>query len=325
MHPAQDFRVYMKTPKAQACVRSTFDYLHRSYPPESTMSVGEGLYSGLKLPLSTNIHRLLGIYLQVGAKLRLVNCFCALRFKPRGFTDSQIAVLAMFFKLRVVCAERPDHILNGDKGLWAVPVLEAHNAPMPWPKVCSELASSFWDHDVTPFTVLIQLMDNVVKEMHISAHARANKRKHVPGLAFNILAELESEHPTPMFLSRMILDAQIPLRMAFANKVERAGDDGDFHLPAALREMLLDDAVLLCITKVSKRNHLFAVANIPKRLYDEGQDRRQNLFACCVIKLSSKEQQDKEWDACLDLGIVHFVFGKQPNFYDLLGAAIQTI
>jgi hypothetical protein len=288
------------------------------------MKVGEGLYSGLKLPLSTNIHRLLAIYAEVGAKLRLVAEQCTSRFKPLGFTDSQIKVISMFFKLRVVSAQRPDHILNGAKGLWAVPVHEPDNAQMPWPEVCSKLASSLWVHDVTPFTVLIQLMHNVVKEMHTPGFASnmlTEAELETPGfLATKILSELESQHSTHKFLSRMILDAQIPVRMAFANKVERAGDEGDFHLPAALREMFLDDAVLLHIVKVSKCNYLFEVANIPKRLYDESQ---RGIFACCVIQLSSKEHSDKYWDTCLDLGIVHFVFGKQPNFNTLLREGIQ--
>ena len=309
---SRDLCVYLKTPAARARVLSTFNYLHGSYPPESTMTNGEGLYSGLKLSLGANIQRLIGIYAEVGAKLRLIKMQCILRFKPLGFTDSQLDVISMFYKLRVVCAERPDQILNGKDGLWAVPVYEPDNAQMPWPEVCSKLASSLWVHDVTPFTVLIQLMHNVVREMHAA-------REIPPGFATQILNELESEHSTHRLLSRMVIDAQIPVRMAFAHKVERAGDEGDFYLPAALREMFLDDAVLLRIVKVSKCNHVFEVANMPKRLYER---RPGDLFACCVIKLASKEHQDKEWDTCLDLGIVHFVFGKQHNFDNLLRAVM---
>jgi len=113
----EDLCIYMKTPEAHARVRSTFQYLHNSYPPESTMTDGEGMYSGLKLSLIANMQRLIDLYQEVGAKLRLVKKQCDLRFKPLGFTDSQIAVIAMFYKLRVVCAERPDHIFERRKGL----------------------------------------------------------------------------------------------------------------------------------------------------------------------------------------------------------------
>jgi len=221
----RDLCAYLKTPESRARVASTFNYLHATYPPESTMAGGEGLYSGLKLSLDANLNRLIALYAEVGSKLRMVETQSRLRFKPLGFTDSQIKVMAFFYKLRVVFAERPDDILHGKEGLWAVPVDEPDNAQMPWAEVCSKLSSSVWIHDVAPFTVLSHVMHNAVREMH-----------YEPDLATKTLQDLECKDSTHRLVSRMVLDAQIPIRATFAFKVERVGEDGDFFLPAALRD-----------------------------------------------------------------------------------------
>jgi len=309
MKQSRDLCAYLRSPESRARVASTFNYLHAAYPPESTMAGGEGLYSGLKLPLDANLDRLITLYKEVGTKLRMVETQSRLRFKPLGFTDSQIKVMAFFYKLRVVFAERPDDILHGKEGLWALPVDEPDNAQMPWPEVCSKLSSSAWVHDVAPFTVLSHLMHNVVKEMH-----------YAPGIATRVLQELESEDSTHRLLSRMVLDAQIPIRSTFAFKVERVGEDGDFFLPATLRDEMLDGAVLLRILTVAKVNHLFEFTCMPKRLYDRHPS---DQFACCLIELSNKGQHD-QWETCIDLGVAHFVFGKQPNFNDLLRAGVEA-
>lgn len=311
MNHKGDLCAYLKTPDSHAQVCSIFNYLHATYPPESTMTAGEGLYSGLKYTLGANIARLNTLYAEVGAKLRMVKTQADVHFEPLGFTDSQIKVLAFYYKLCVVYSERPDDILYGKDGLWALEVDEPEDAKVPWPEVCSRLSSSPWIHDVAPFTVLSHLMCNVVKEMH---HGHR-------GLATNILNELESEDSTHKLLTRMVLDAQIPIRVTFAHKIERAGDEADFYLPASLRDELLDGAVLSRIVKLSKFNALFRVACMPKRLYNLHPG---DLFAYCIIEPSSKGPHDQPWETCIDLGVAHFIFGKQPNFNDLLRAGMAA-
>ena len=105
MNATRDLCAFLRTPDSRARVASTFNYLHATYPPESTMAGGEGLYSGLKLPLDVNLYRLITLYKEVGTKLRLVETQSRVRFKPLGFSDSQIKVMAFFYKLRVVFAE----------------------------------------------------------------------------------------------------------------------------------------------------------------------------------------------------------------------------
>jgi hypothetical protein len=297
----------LDTPEARSALAVDFRRLHAVYPRESTTPEGEGIYSGINSALRFNMERLVGIYTAVGTKLRKVQEEVTARCRTRGFTESQIKVIVMFFKLRVVFAERPDAILTHPQtGLWAVPVDEPINCQKPWPKVCEMLGSSAWIHDVMPFTVLSHLLCNVVIEMHRG-----------PGLATAVLAELESESAPYRLLYRMVLDAQIPLRATLARTYDKVGEDGDFTIPATVREERFDNAVLLRIVKFTDSNRLFGVTSIPKLLFES---KSTGLFACCDIQLASYPGQ--VWETCLEIKMVRFVFGKQPNFNDLLQEAV---
>lgn len=299
----------LDTPEARSALAVDFRRLHAAYPRESTTPEGEGIYSGINSDLSSNMRRLARIYKAVGDKLRTVKEQVTLRCRPLGFTESQIKVIVMFFKLRVVFAERPDAILTHPKtGLWAVPVDEPVNCQKPWPKVCEMLGSSAWIHDVMPFTVLSHLMCNAVIEMHRG-----------PGLATAILDELESESSPHRLLYRMVLDAQIPLRATLARTFDKVGEDGDFTIPAAIREERFDHAVLLRIVKFTDSNGLFAVTCIPKLLFE---NKSSDLFACCNVQLAS--YPGDEWETCLEIKMLRFVFGKQPNFNNLLQDAVEA-
>jgi hypothetical protein len=296
----------LDTPEARSILAADFRRLNAAYPRESTTPEGEGLYTGLNTPLKANMSRLTDIYKAVGKKLRVVGEQVALRCPAVGFTQSQVKVIAVFFKLHVVFAERPDAILSHPKtGLWALLVEEPDNCQKPWPKVCEMLATSPWIHDVMPFTVLSHLMSHLVMEMHSG-----------PDLATAVLAELETEDSSNCLLHRMILDAQIPMRASFARHVHGVGADGDFTIPASLRDEMFDGAVLLRIVNLTNVNSMFEVARIPKQLYEGNVS---DLFANCKIQLASAPGQ--EWETCLEIKMARFVFGKQANFNDLVREA----